>query len=164
MYEPTRGPNAASPDDSAVSLARVMVPTDANPFGSVHGGVLLRMVDEAAAVVAHRHARRNAVTASIDRVDFLSPVQIGDLVRCSARLALVGSTSMEIAVEALAENLGTGETVIAVRAHLTFVALDDSGRPAPVPPLALTTDEDKRLNAEALDRRARRLAERRRSE
>jgi acyl-CoA hydrolase len=146
--------------DSSVITAQMMIPQDANPAGNVHGGVVVKVIDEAAGVVAARHARCNVVTASIDRLDLHTPVLVGDLLFFKASLNFVGRTSMEIGVRVEAENLMTGEVRHAASAYLTFVAIDRLGRPVPVPPLILETDEERRRNGEARARRAVRLAER----
>src|SRR5512143_1368970 len=95
--------------DSSVTIAQVMIPQDANPAGNVHGGVIMKLIDTAGAVVAGRHARANTVTASIDRLDFLHPVFVGDLLFLKAGLNMVGRTSMEVGVRVEAENIVTGE-------------------------------------------------------
>jgi acyl-CoA hydrolase len=150
--------------DSSVITAQMMIPQDANPAGNVHGGVVVKIIDEAAGVVAARHARTNVVTASIDRMDFHTPVLVGDLLFFKASLNYVGRTSMEIGVRVEAENLITGEVRRAASAYLTFVALDREGRPVPVPPLILETDEERRRNSDARARRDARLAEAKRKE
>jgi len=145
--------------DSTVTMAQMMIPQDANPTGNVHGGVVVKILDEAAGVVAARHARANVVTASIDRMDFHHPIFVGDLLFFKASLNLVGRTSMEIGVRVEAENLLTGEVRHAASAYLTYVALDEHGRPKEVPHLILDSEEDRRRNREALKRREVRLAE-----
>ncbi len=145
--------------DSTVIMAQMMIPQDANPAGNVHGGVVVKILDEAAGVVAARHARGNVVTASIDRMDFHNPVFVGDVLFFKASLNLVGRTSMEIGVRVEAENLITGEVRHAASAYLTYVAIDQLGKPRDVPPLILETDEERRRNIEAKRRRDLRLAE-----
>lgn len=145
--------------DTASIIAYQMLPEDANPAGNVHGGVIMKYVDTCAGVVAIRHARGYAVTASIDRLDFHHPVFVGDLLVLKASMNLVGRTSMEVGVRVEAENLFTGEVRHTASAYLTFVAIDTEGRPAPVAPLILETDEERRRNREATERRKRRLAE-----
>ena len=145
--------------DSTVTMAQMMIPQDANPTGNVHGGVVVKILDEAAGVVAARHARANVVTASIDRMDFHHPIFVGDLLFFKASLNLVGRTSMEIGVRVEAENLLTGEVRHAASAYLTYVALDEHGRPKEVPHLILDSEEDRRRNREASKRREVRLAE-----
>lgn len=146
--------------DSSVTIAQVMIPQDVNPAGNVHGGVIMKLIDTAAAVVAGRHSRCNTVTASIDRLDFHHPVFVGDLLFFKASLNMVGRTSMEVGVRVESENLITGEVRHTASAYLTFVALDKAGRPQAVPPLVFETDEEKRRNREAETRREMRLAER----
>lgn len=150
--------------DSSVVMAQMMIPQDANPAGNVHGGVVVKVIDEAAGVVAARHARSNVVTASIDRMDFHTPVFVGDVLFVKANLNLVGRTSMEIGVHVDAENLMSGEVRHAASAYLTYVALDGEGKPREVPPLILETDEERRRNSEAQQRRSMRLAEKKREE
>lgn len=148
--------------DSSVTIAQVMIPHDANPAGNVHGGVIMKLIDTAAAVVASRHARKNVVTASIDRLDFHHPVLIGDLLILRSSLNLVGKTSMEVGVRVESENLLTGGVKHTASAYLTFVALDSGGKPAGVPTLILETEEEIRRNREAQIRREARLAEKKR--
>jgi uncharacterized protein (TIGR00369 family) len=145
--------------DSAVIMAQTMSPQDVNTAGNVHGGVIMKLIDTAAAVVATRHARCNAVTASIDRLDFVYPVFSGDLVTVKASANFVGKTSMEIGVRVEAENLISGEVRHTASAYLTFVALDKAGRPTELPPLMLETDDDRRRNKDAQTRREIRLSE-----
>jgi uncharacterized protein (TIGR00369 family) len=148
-----------SSKESSIIMSQQMNPQDANPAGNVHGGVIMKLIDTAAGAVAVRHARANAVTASIDRLDFHYPVFVGDLVTARASLNFVGRTSMEVGVRVESENLLTGQKNHTSSAYLTFVALDGSGRPIPLPPLILATDEDKRHNLEAKARREMRLLE-----
>lgn len=151
-----------SPKDSETVMALEMNPENANPAGNVHGGVIMKLIDTAAGVVAKRHARSNVVTASIDRLDFINPVYVGDLVILKARINYVGRTSMEVGVRVESENTITGEVRHTSSAYLTFVALDENGKPKEVPPLLLETEEDKRRNLEAQERRKMRLAEKER--
>ena len=145
--------------ESSVIMAQQMNPQDANPAGNVHGGVIMKLIDTAAGAVAIRHARSNAVTASIDRLDFFHPVFVGDFVTLRASLNFVGRTSMEVGVRVESENLMTGERRHTSTAYLTYVALDGRGQPLPLPPMILETDEEKRRNREAKVRRGTRLAE-----
>ena len=158
---PSRG---AAPPPQSVAYSRVimshmLLPQDANPAGIVHGGVVMKQIDDAAGVVAIRHTRGNVVTASIDRLDFHNPAFIGNLLTLKASLNMVGTTSMEVGVRVETEDLKTGEVRHTASAYLTFVALDDHFRPRPVPPLLLETDADHRRNRQAQDRRQVRLAE-----
>ena len=139
--------------ESVVTLTQLVLPDDANPAGNVHGGVILKLIDTAAAVVAMRHVRGWAVTASIDRMDFLKPVFVGELVILKASLNMVGRTSMEIGVRVEAENLHTGLVRHTNSAYLTFVALDDEGHPREVPPLLITDEMGERRLRQALRRR-----------
>jgi uncharacterized protein (TIGR00369 family) len=145
--------------DSSVVMAQQMNPQDANPAGNVHGGVIMKLIDTAAGAVAVRHARANAVTASIDRLDFHYPVHVGDFVTLRAGLNYVGRSSMEVGVRVEAENLLTGEIHHTASAYLTFVALDRNHRPMTLPGLVPETPEEKRRNREAHARRESRLAE-----
>lgn len=121
----------------------------------------MHWIDLAAAVVANRHSRRPVVTAAIDEMSFLAPIQIGQLALIHARITLVDRSSMEICVEVDSEDLLTGERRHTSTAFVTFVALDPaSGRPTPVPPLILETDEERAEHARALERRRRRLERR----
>lgn len=146
--------------ETAVTFSRVMMPQDINKAGNVHGGVVMKLIDTVAAVVAARHSRCNIVTASVDRMDFLHPLYVGDLVTCKASLNLVGETSMEVGVRVETENLMTGKMSHTVSAYLTLVALDPDGKPTEVPPLILETEEEKRRHLQAQARREMRLRER----
>jgi acyl-CoA hydrolase len=142
-----------SPADSASQISELMMPQHANMLGNVFGGVVLSMVDRAAAVTAMRHSGHDCVTVSIDRVDFREPIYVGELVTCVARVTFVGRTSMEIWVRVLAENLLTGVERHANTCFLTFVAIDDDHRPIPVRPLKLKTEDDRRRFNEGRRRR-----------
>ncbi|MHC1727476.1 MAG: acyl-CoA thioesterase [Syntrophobacteraceae bacterium] len=144
-------------NETRIIMAQMMNPQDANPAGNVHGGVIMKLIDTAAGVVAVRHCRTTVVTASIDRLDFHDPVFIGDLVTFKASLNMVGRSSMEIGVRVEAENLKTGVIRKTASAYLTFVALGKDGKPVHVPPLILETDDDRRRNCEAEIRRRMRL-------
>ncbi len=145
--------------ESSVILAQQMNPQDANPTGNVHGGVIMKLIDTSAGVVATKHARANTVTASIDRLDFHNPVYVGNLLRLKASLDMVGKTSMEIGVRVESEDLITGKIRHTASAYLTFVALDKKGKPMLLPPLVLETREQKRRNREAMARKKARLFE-----
>jgi uncharacterized protein (TIGR00369 family) len=145
--------------ETSATMMYQMLPEDANPMGNVHGGVIMRLVDTCAGVVALRHGRKNAVTASIDRMDFHHPVYVGNLLILRASLNLVGRTSMEVGVRVEAEDVLTGEIRHTASAYLSFVALDEHGTPSTVPPLILETQEEKRRNGEAKTRREARLSE-----
>ena len=149
--------SAKTPSESLTTVSRIMMPMDANVAGNVFGGTILRLIDEVASIVAFRHARKNVVTASIDRMDFLGSVFIGDLLRLNASINYVHRTSMEIGVRVEAENPLTGQVRHTGTCFLTYVALDKNRQPTPVPPLTPETEEDKRRWAEAEVRRNLRL-------
>jgi acyl-CoA hydrolase len=146
-----------TPSETSATVIRIMMPMDANVSGNVFGGAILRLVDETAAIVAYKHARTNIVTASVDRMDFYSPVYVGDFLRLTASINYVHRTSMEIGVRVEAENPLKGEVRHTGTCFLTCVALDGAGKPTAVPPLKPTTDEEKRRWAEAETRREARL-------
>ena len=137
-----------------------MMPQHANLLGNVFGGVILAMMDTAAAISAIRHARTPCVTASVDRVDFREPVHVGELVIMKSSVNYVGRTSMEVGVRVETEDLRTGARRHTNSCYLTFVAVDSNGQPAEVPRLKLETPEEIRRNAAAKERRNRRLQER----
>ena len=143
--------------ESSIVMTHPMSTLDANMSGNVHGGVIMRLVDEAGGAVTIRHTRTNVVTASIDRMDFHNPVFIGNLLTLKASLNLVGRTSMEVGVHVQSEDLITGEIKHTASAYLTYVALDENGKPKTVPPLILETEEEIRRNHEAQRRRDGRL-------
>lgn len=146
--------------DSQVTLHHFMLPQHANPLGNVHGGVIMKLVDEAAGLCAMRHAQRPAVTIAIDSMTFHSPVRVGEVVSLHASLNWVGHTSMEVGVRVVAENPLTGECTHTNSAYLVFVAIGDDGRPVQVPALIVETDEERRRWAEAEARQQRRLERR----
>jgi uncharacterized protein (TIGR00369 family) len=145
--------------ESRTTIAQVMNPQDANVAGNVHGGSVMKLIDTAAGVVASKHTRTNVVTASVDRLDFHHPIYIGELVTLKANINMVGRASMEVGVRVEAENIRTGEVKHSVSAYLTFVALDDEGKPTVVSPLITETEEDRRRNRDAVARRDKRLRE-----
>ena len=156
--EPSLEPKPAS--ESASVLTRWMGIGDANTGGFVHGGVVMRMCDEAAGIAAIRHCGRRVVTAAMDRMTFVSPIGIGELVTCRAQVNAAWNTSMEIGVRVEAENTWTGDVRHTSTAYLTLVAVDDEGRPTRVPALLPESDDERRRQREAELRRANRLAER----
>ena len=145
--------------ETSVIMTQPMTSQDANVAGNVHGGVIMKLIDSAAGIVAKRHSRANVVTASIDSLDFHHPVFIGDLLILKAGLNLVGRTSMEVGVHVESENLITSEIRHTASAYLTLVALDKERRPTVVPPLILETEEEMRRNREAQARREIRLSQ-----
>ncbi len=146
--------------DSQHETSEIMMPQHANNLGHVFGGVILSMMDRSAAVAAIRHARQSCVTVSVDRVDFREPIHLGDLVVMKSSVNFVGRTSMEIGVRVEAENLATGARRHTNSCYLTFVAVDQNGRPVPIPPVIARTDAEKRRYAAAQERRKRRMDER----
>ena len=144
---------------ASVVISRIMLPEDANPAGIVHGGVIMKEIDNAAGVAAIRHTRKICVTASIDRLDFHKPCFIGNLVSFMASVNLTGTTSMEVGVRVETEDLLTGVTTHLASAYLTFVALGDDKKPCPVPPLTPETEAAKRRLRQAEARRALRMSE-----
>ncbi len=153
---------AKTPNESSVYIVQQMTQADANLAGNVHGGVIMKLIDNTSGIVAGRHASSNVVTASIDRLDFHNPVYVGDLLKINACINYVGKSSMEVGTRVEAENFLTGEVRHTASAYLTFVALDSDGKPAPVPLLDLQSEEEKRRFSEAEERRKIRLEERKR--
>ena len=137
-----------------------MGPTDANSAGFVHGGVVMKLIDEVAGLAAVRHSHQRVVTAGADRMTFEHPIHVGHLVTLHASVNAAWNTSMEVGVRVQAESPRTGELLHTNTAYLTMVAVDDDGRPAGVPPLQAQTPDELRREAEAQLRRSNRLAER----
>ena len=133
---------------------------DANAAGNVHGGTIMKMVDEVAGVAAVRHCASRVVTAALDRMTFTQPVYVGQLVTVRATVNAAWNTSMEIGVRVESENVRTGDKTHTSTAYLTMVALTDEGEPKPVPKIAPETDEEQRRQREAQLRRDNRLRER----
>ena len=154
---------AKSPNESKAEMTVRMFPSDANPAGNVFGGEILKQIDLIAGLVAQRHARVNAVTASIDRVNFLKPVFVGNALILNARLNYVHRSSMEIEVIVEAEDLMTGRRTLTNTAYVTSVALGPDGKTTEVPPLLLETEEDKKKFAEGERRMLQRINERKKN-
>ena len=146
--------------DSHSILVRWMGITDANSAGFVHGGIVMKMCDEAAGIAAVRHSGLRVVTAAMDRMTFIDPVNIGCLLTCRASVNAVWRTSMEVGVRVEAEHPRTGEVKHTSTAYLTMVALDEDGRPTAAPPLLAESEDEIRREREAGLRRRNRLAER----
>ncbi len=149
-----------TPAESQSTLVRWMGVEDANTAGFVHGGTVLRFCDEAAGLAAVRHSRGRVVTAGLDRMTFLEPVHIGELLTFKATVNAAWRTSMEVGVRVEAENPRTGESRHTSTAYLTMVAVDEDGRPTEVPRLECETETERRRESEAQLRRENRLAER----
>ncbi|MFB7597973.1 acyl-CoA thioesterase [Streptomyces sp. NPDC056160] len=147
---------------SRTTLSHIMTHSDTNLLGTVHGGVIMKLVDDAAGAVAGRHSGGPAVTASMDEMAFLEPVRVGDLVHVKAQVNWTGRTSMEVGVRVLAERWNESAPATQVgSAYLVFAAVDADGRPRAVPPVLPETEQDKRRCQEAQIRRTHRLARRR---
>ncbi|HEX75868.1 MAG TPA: acyl-CoA thioesterase [Dehalococcoidia bacterium] len=144
---------------SAVDMAQLMLPDQANPAGFVHGGELMKFMDNAAGVVAARHSRANVVTAMVEDINFHNPVRIGDLVIVHGKITFTSRSSMEVQIEVEAEDLFAGKKLHALTAYFIMVALDAEGKPMEVPPLVVSTEEEERLFNEALARYQARKAE-----
>ncbi|MBO8189385.1 acyl-CoA thioesterase [Streptomyces spirodelae] len=164
-----QGPTSAGDDlpgkptsASRTTLSHIMTAADTNLLGTVHGGVIMKLVDDAAGAVAGRHSEGPAVTASMDEMAFLSPVRVGDLVHVHAQCNWTGRTSLEVGVRVMAErwNESTPATQVG-SAYLVFAAVDENGKPRSVPPVIPETDQDRRRYQEAQIRRTHRLARRR---
>ena len=142
---------------SRVTMTQLMGPQDANLFGSVFGGIVLAAVDKIAYVCASRHAGRACVTVSVDQVDFRAPIRIGEIVTLRASVNSVGKTSLEVGVQVVAESV-TGTTERHTNScYVTMVAIDDEGRPMPVPHLRLESPEEWQRHHDAEERRRARL-------
>jgi len=148
-----------SPSDSCVTVTRMMMPMDANSMGNVFGGTILGLIEETAWLAAIKHARCNLVTASIDRMDFLAPVRIGEMLRLEATVNYVHKTSMEVGVRVESENAFTGEVKHTGTCFLTYVGLGADHKPMLLPLLVAKTDEEIRRWAEAEERHKARLLE-----
>ena len=142
---------------SKMQTVQQMTQQDANFVGNVHGGVIMKLIDSTASMAAAKHCGTNVVTASIDRIDFYSPVFVGDILRVHANLNSTGRTSMELGVRVEAENFMTGEIRHTSSAYLTFVSLDQLGKPMEIPQVIPETDDEIRRNTEAANRRKKRM-------
>ncbi len=149
------------PRESEAVMSELMMPQHANIMGNVFGGVVLALVDRVAAVAAIRHSRRPCVTVSVDKVDFKEPIHVGELLTAHARVNFAGRTSMEVGVKIIAENVLTGERRHTNSCYVTYVALDDQGRPTEVLPVVPETADEKRRYERAAQRRASRVMDRR---
>ena len=152
------------PSESQITLTQLMGPTNANNLGNVHGGFIMKLCDEAGGMAATKHARRPAVTVTVDSMGFHSPVNIGNLMTVRAEVTWVGRTSMETRVVVTAENVISGDVTHTNTAYFVYVALDENGRPVPVPPLILETAEEKARFERAANRQALRLERRHQEE
>ncbi len=144
---------ASTPAASHVQLIELVLPNDANVLGNMLGGRVMHHMDMAGFLAANRHCRQACVTAAMEHLDFLNPVRVGEAIVLDARVVYAGRTSMDVRVDVQSENLLTGIRKPTSSAIMTFVAVDASGRPVPVPPLRLVTPEDRTLHARAVARR-----------
>ena len=145
---------------SHISIAQLMHPEHANILGHVHGGWIMKLVDEAGALACMRHAQKKVVTVAVDSLVFREPIKIGDLVILNAEVTYTGSTSMEAEVQVTAENPITGERTHTNTAYLVYVGLDDNGRPTPIPALITESDEERQRMEQAKKRQAYRISQR----
>lgn len=144
---------------SRIVIAQLMQPQHASSLGNVHGGEIMKLVDEAGALACMRHAQRRVVTLAVDRMTFRQPIRIGDLITLQAEVSYVGRTSMEAEVHVTAENPVTGECTFTNNAYVVYVALGEDGRPVPVPPLIPETDEQRQRIEQGRKRQEYRLSQ-----
>lgn len=142
--------------ESEVTMSYRPMYDEANTAGKVHGGHLIKHMDTAGSMVSMRHARSRVVTASVERMNFLTPILLGEMVNIKGRVNMVGRTSMDVGLRVEVEDLFTGKIRHAASCYMTFVAIDEQGKPRPVPPLLLETEEDRRRHAKAMERRRQR--------
>jgi uncharacterized protein (TIGR00369 family) len=152
-------PKLKTPRASHITLAQLMQPEHANNHGNVHGGWIMKLVDEAGALACMRHAQRRVVTVAVDSFVFREPIKIGDLVTLTAEVTYAGRTSMEAEVQVIAENPVTGERTHTNTAYFVYVALDDDNKPTAVAPLVADTDEDRNRLEQGKMRQQRRIAQ-----
>ncbi|MGA9532149.1 MAG: acyl-CoA thioesterase [Anaerolineales bacterium] len=136
----TSQPPGRTVESSRITISQLMQPEQANIMGDVHGGWIMKLVDEAGALAAMRHSQCRVVTVAIDQMSFHEPIRIGDLVMLSAELTYVGRTSMETRVRVVAEDPMSGQKMHTTTAYVVYVALDENSRPKPVPPLIAETE------------------------
>jgi acyl-CoA hydrolase len=148
---------------SLTEMTELVLPQDSNLLGNILGGRVMHLIDIAGAIAAHRHCLRQVVTASVDHLDFLNPVRVGDLIVLEARVHRAFHTSVEVGVEVFSEDSVAGVRKHTTQAFLTFVALDEASKPVAVPPLIVKTSEERRRYREAGERRNLRLKARKKS-
>ncbi len=144
-------------EESSITISQLMQVEHSNTLGNVHGGWIMKLVDEAGALACMRHAQHRVVTVAVDQMTFQHPIRIGDLVVLKAQVSYVGRTSMEAEVQVYAENPVTGEKRTTNTAYLVYVALDDDGKPIEVPGLLLGTKDEKKRFDEGKARQLHRL-------
>jgi acyl-CoA hydrolase len=144
--------------DSATETAQVVLPNDSNPLGYILGGTVMHLIDITGAIACHRHTNALALTAGVDSLEFLHPIKVGDIIILKSRVTCTFNTSLEVEVEVFSEGTTTGDRRLTSHAYLTFVSLDEHGRPKTVPPLLIETPDDEQRCRQAQARRADRLA------
>jgi acyl-CoA hydrolase len=149
--------------ESATEMVEVVLPNDTNPMGFMLGGAVMHLIDLAGAIAAFRHARALMVTAAVDGLEFLNPIKVGDFIVLKARVTAAFTTSLEVEVKVYSEGALTGTRQMTSRAYLTFVTLDRDGKRVEIPPLAIGTDEERKLQEAAGVRREEHLARRSRA-
>lgn len=142
--------------ESRITMRHAPMPSETNTNGTLHGGDLLKHIDTAGGMAAWRHARNKVVTVALEHMDFHTPVYMGELISLTASVHRAGKTSMDVGVQVEAENLTSGETKYVASCFLTYVAIDDAGKPVPVPPLLTGSPAEEQLRLEAERRRSRR--------
>ena len=147
--------------DSASETSQVVLPHESNPLGYILGGTVMHMIDITGALACHRHTNSLALTAGVDSLDFIHPIKVGDIIILKSRVNATFNTSLEVEVEVFSEGITSGERKLTSKAYLTFVSLDEHGRPKPVPPLLIDSEEDRERSRHANARRAERLARKR---
>lgn len=155
----TNSPPKKTAHASNISIAQLMQPEHANNLGNVHGGWIMKLVDEAGALACMRHAQRRVVTVAVDSLVFREPIKIGDLVILNAEVTYTGHTSMEAEVQVIAENPVTGKRTHTNTAYLVYVALDDEGHSTAVPALITETEEEKQRMVQAKERQQHRISQ-----
>jgi acyl-CoA hydrolase len=157
---PENAPPSRPVSASRTEMTELVLPQDSNLLGNILGGRVMHLIDVAGAIAAHRHCRRQVVTASVDHLDFLNPVRVGDLIILEAQVNRAFRTSVEVGVEVFSEDSTAGVRKHTTTAFLTFVALDETGQPVPVPSLIVKSSEERRRYREARERRKGRIAAR----
>jgi acyl-CoA hydrolase len=143
--------------ESETEMVQVVLPNDANPLGFILGGTVMHLIDIAGAIACHRHTRSLLVTAAVDDLQFLHPIEVGDLIILKSHVTCTFTTSLEVQVDAYSEETLTGRRLLTSRAFLTFVAITREGTRVPVPPLLVETDQERHVCEQAHARRAERL-------
>lgn len=143
--------------ESATEMVQLVLPNDTNVYGNVLGGRVMHWIDLAGAIAANRHCRKPVVTASMDALDFHSPIRLGQTAILKAVVNYAGRTSMEVGVEVFSEDPLTGKKIHTSSAYITYVALDNEGRPAKVPDLLLSNEDERLRYEEAKERKRLRL-------